>query len=88
MSRSNSANSSVNNTSSSFSVSCYRHFIGHLVYSKYFSVLVLAADHSGRPVQGMKCLRPLKHWGREFESHWRHGCLCVFILCLCCPVCR
>jgi hypothetical protein len=31
------------------------------------------------------CLRPLQHWHRGFESHWRHGCLCVlcaFILCL------
>jgi hypothetical protein len=36
----------------------------------------------------MKCLRPLKHWGRGFESHSRHGCLCAFILCFCCSVCR
>jgi hypothetical protein len=31
------------------------------------------------------CLRPLQHWDRGFESHWRHRCLCVlcpFILCL------
>jgi hypothetical protein len=34
------------------------------------------------------CLRPLKHWGQGFESHPRHGSLCGFILCLCCPVCR
>jgi hypothetical protein len=30
----------------------------------------------------------LKRWGRQFESHSGHGCLCAFILCLCCPVCR
>jgi hypothetical protein len=24
--------------------------------------------HSGRAVYGMKCLRPLEHWGRGFES--------------------
>jgi hypothetical protein len=36
------------------------------------------ADHSG--------LRPLKHWGRGFKSHSRHGCLYAFILCLCCSV--
>jgi hypothetical protein len=30
----------------------------------------------------MKCLRPLKHWDRGFESHSRHGCLFLFILCL------
>jgi hypothetical protein len=25
-------------------------------------------------------LRLLKHWGRGFKSHSRHGCLCAFIL--------
>jgi hypothetical protein len=30
----------------------------------------------------------LKRWGRGFESDSRHGCLCPFILCLCCSVCR
>jgi hypothetical protein len=34
----------------------------------------------------MKCLRPLKHWCRGFEFQSKHGCLCAFILCLCCPV--
>jgi hypothetical protein len=28
------------------------------------------------------CLRPLQHRDRGFESHWRHGCLCVY------PTCR
>jgi hypothetical protein len=36
----------------------------------------------------MDCLRPLKHWDRGFESYLSHGCLCGFILCLCCSVCR
>jgi hypothetical protein len=36
--------------------------------------------------QSMNCLRPLKRCDRGFESHLRHGCLCAFILCLCCPV--
>jgi hypothetical protein len=48
----------------------------------------LSADHSGRAVWGMNCLRPLEHWDRGFESHSRHGCLCAFILCSCCPLCR
>jgi hypothetical protein len=26
-------------------------------------------------------LLALERWDRRFESHWRHGCLCVFILC-------
>jgi hypothetical protein len=46
-------------------------------------LVVLPADHSGRAVLDMNCLRPLKHWGRGFESHSRHECLCAFILCLC-----
>jgi hypothetical protein len=29
----------------------------------------------------MVCFRPLKHWDRGFESHLKHGCLCVIILC-------
>jgi hypothetical protein len=40
------------------------------------------ADQSGRAVEGMKCLRPLEHWDRGFESHSRHECLCTFILCV------
>jgi hypothetical protein len=49
--------------------------------------LSLNADHSGRAVWGMNCIRPLKHWGHVFKSHLRHGLLCSFILYLCCPVC-
>jgi hypothetical protein len=33
-------------------------------------------------------LRLLERWYRGFESHSRHGCLCAFILCLSCSVCR
>jgi hypothetical protein len=33
-------------------------------------------------------LRSLQHWDRGFESHSRHECLCEFILCLCCSLCR
>jgi hypothetical protein len=47
--------------------------------------ILLTADHRGRAVWGMDCL---KHWDRGFEFHLWHGCLCAFILCLCCPVCR
>jgi hypothetical protein len=48
----------------------------------------LQADHSGLAVYGVKCLRPLELWDCGFESHSRHACLCTFILCLCCSVCR
>jgi hypothetical protein len=46
------------------------------------------ADHSGRAVCGMTCLRSLEHWDCGFESHSNNGCLCAFFLYLCCPVCR
>jgi hypothetical protein len=42
----------------------------------------------GRTVYGMNCLLSLEHWDRGFEYHSRHGCLCMFLLCLCCSVCR
>jgi hypothetical protein len=43
--------------------------------------------------QWPRCLRhelssSLERWDRGFESHSRHGCLCAFILCLCCSSCR
>jgi hypothetical protein len=34
----------------------------------YMAEMVPLAGHSGRAVQGMKCLRPLEHWDRGFES--------------------
>jgi hypothetical protein len=37
------------------------------------------ADQSGRSVWGMNCLRSLEHYDRRFESHSRHGCLCVCV---------
>jgi hypothetical protein len=59
---------------------------------EYFRILsidyLLDADHSGGAVLGMNRLCPLEHWDSRFESHSRHGCLCAFILCLSCPVCR
>jgi hypothetical protein len=42
----------------------------------------LLADHSGRAVQGMNCLRSLERWDRGFESHSRHGCLHLFRVCV------
>jgi hypothetical protein len=39
-------------------------------------------NYSGRAVEGMKYLRSLKHWNRGFESHLRHGCLCVYSVCV------
>jgi hypothetical protein len=41
------------------------------------------ADHTGRAVQDLNRLRPLEYCGRGFESHWKHECLCAFILRLC-----
>jgi hypothetical protein len=48
-----------------------------------------SSDHSGRAVEDMKCIRPLEHWDRGFESHSKASMsMYAFILCLCCPVCR
>jgi hypothetical protein len=35
----------------------------------------------------MICLRLLGHWDRGFESHSRHGCLCVRLFCACVVPC-
>jgi hypothetical protein len=35
----------------------------------------------------MNCLRSLEHWDRGFESHSRHGCLCVRLFCVCVVLC-
>jgi hypothetical protein len=40
-----------------------------------YLLFILSADHSG-------FLPPLEHWNDEFESHSRHGCLCMSILCV------
>jgi hypothetical protein len=41
------------------------------------------ADHSGRAVWGMNCLRSLERWDRGFESYSRHGCLYGHLFCVC-----
>jgi hypothetical protein len=60
----------------------------HIFDLSCISVAIMTADRSGREGWGMNCLRPLKYWGRRFESHTRHGCVCTFIQCLCCSVRR
>jgi hypothetical protein len=42
-------------------------------------LILRVADHSGRAVWGMNCLLSLKRRDRGFESHSRHGYLCVYI---------
>jgi hypothetical protein len=49
---------------------------------------VSIAGHGSRAVWGMNGLLLFGRWDRGFKSHSRHECLCVFILCLCCSVCR
>jgi hypothetical protein len=61
--------------------------LNHYYFGKCIRVQQFA-DHGGRAVWGVNRLRPIKHWGCRFEFHSRHGCLCAFILCLCCSVCR
>jgi hypothetical protein len=45
-------------------------------------VYFLRADHSGLAVWDVSCLRLLECWDRGFESHSRHGCLCVYSVCV------
>jgi hypothetical protein len=40
------------------------------------------AYHNDRAVQGVNCLRSLEIWAHGFESHSRHGCLCLFSDCV------
>jgi hypothetical protein len=65
---------------------------GYSVHSRsvrYFHGLCNdAADHSGRPVCSMNCLRSLERWDRGFELHSRHGCLyCVRLFIVCVVLC-
>jgi hypothetical protein len=46
------------------------------------------ADHSGLAVLYMNRLRSLERRDRGFEFYSRHAYLCVFILYLCCSLCR
>jgi hypothetical protein len=47
----------------------------------------VTADHGGRAVWGMNCLRSLERLDRVFESHSKHGCLCVRLFCVFVVVC-
>jgi hypothetical protein len=65
----------------------------HFLYSRSTGDMrnvrrILVSKAEGSRSQWPRCLRPLKHWDRGFESHSRRVCLCSFILCLCCSVCR
>jgi hypothetical protein len=51
------------------------------IIMNYQSIKMWKADHGGRAVWGMNCLRPLERWDRGFESYSRHECLCVRLFC-------
>jgi hypothetical protein len=58
----------------------------------YSSAVVLRGSHICHS-QWPRGLRhelssPAQTLGSWVRIHLRHGCLCAFILCLCCPVCR
>jgi hypothetical protein len=54
------------------------------VFIKFFIwYLGKHAEHSGRAVWSMNCVRWLERWDRGFESHSRHGCLCLRLICVC-----
>jgi hypothetical protein len=51
-------------------------------------IFVITTGRSQWPRDVRHELSSLERCDRGFESHSRHGCLCAFILCLCCYVCR
>jgi hypothetical protein len=46
-----------------------------------------SADHGGSSVEGTNCLCSFEWWDRGFESHSRHECLCMRLICLCVILC-
>jgi hypothetical protein len=61
-----------------------------LSFLAYFPILKIKwrlLGYLGRS-EWTRGLRLLQRWDRGFESHSRYGCLCAFILCMCCCVCR
>jgi hypothetical protein len=53
-----------------------------ILQSRILNNVLQHTVHTGCPVRGMKCLRSLEHCDSEFESHSRHGCLCLFCVCV------
>jgi hypothetical protein len=54
----------------------------------FISLIIFTADHSGRAVWGMNCLRSFERWDLGFESRSRHGCLYyVQLFCVCVVLC-
>jgi hypothetical protein len=61
---------------------CYR-----IPYHGWFELMIiLNADHRGCAMWRKKCLHPIEHWDRGFESHSRYGCLYIF--CVCVVLCK
>jgi hypothetical protein len=77
---------------------CKRYFSFFIVFGFILWLLTMCVFHDFSAAVNIMyelcacvCARAalqLQHWDRGLESHWRHGCLCVFILCLRCPVTR
>jgi hypothetical protein len=61
-----------------------------LIYHRHkpIDLNVICADHSGRAVKGINCLHSLKHWGRVFESHLRHGYIYAHSFYVCAVLCK
>jgi hypothetical protein len=60
-----------------------KHFLfARRIALKIWNFKYYIADNSGSAVWSLKCLRQRKEWGLGFESHSKHRCLLVFILCV------
>jgi hypothetical protein len=71
---------------SAFYIPSIRPFCGSNIYEPRDEML----DPPFRVPRGLRHepFRQLEHWDYGFESYSRHGCMCAFILCLYCSVCR
>jgi hypothetical protein len=72
---------------------CLTHRHSHFTHTRHFLRKQLTGSHDlisldcsfgenipGRSEWPRGLRQPLEHWGRGFEFHLRHGCLCAFIL--------
>jgi hypothetical protein len=55
-------------------------------FSPHHIAHIARADHNGRAIWDMNCVRPSEHGGCGYESLSMHECL--FVHCLCCNLCK
>jgi hypothetical protein len=59
-----------------------RHLLSILFNLKLILITKMAPITFGDTVKGINCLSLLESWDHGFESHYRHGRLCLFWVCV------